>query len=154
MFINADDIVNGREGQVLVKAGSDVVTAAEISSITATIDINKTEVPTLGTSALQTKETTWKGTGSMTVYFSTSFWADLLLNFTKYKKSPEFEIVATVEDKATELGAYRVKLGRCKLDGGDVLKLSTSDDYATGDYNFTFSDWEILERFNDYRTLS
>lgn len=152
-YLDADDVINAREGTVLVNLDGNVREAAEVSTITCTVDIDKTDIKTIGTRVIQKKATTWSGTGTMNIYLSTSIWAQMIVDFINLGKVPEFSLTGTIDDPQTEIGTMRVRFNSCKLDGGDIFKLSTSDDNLTGDYNFTFEGVEIIDKFGQFRTL-
>lgn len=153
-FLSKDDAINAREGVILGNINGEVKELAEIKSLTATVNIDKADFKALGTSVIQKKSTTWSGVGSMTIYYVTSDWNKILLDYTKYKRVTNFDIIVTNEDPASGIGKQRIKLSRCTLDGGDVAKMNVDDDYLEADYNFTFEDWEIMDEFDDYSTLS
>lgn len=153
-FLSKDDAINAREGVIIGNINGKVKELAEIKSLTATVELNKADFKALGTSATQKKTTGWSGTGSMTIYYVTSEWNKIILNFTKYKKVTNFDIIVTNEDPSTNIGKQRVKLSRCTIDGGDVAKMDADADFLDASYNFTFEDWDILDEFNPYTTIS
>ena len=153
-FLSKDDALNAREGTIIGNIDGNVKELAEIKTLTAKVDLNKADFKALGTSAVQKKTTGWTGTGTMSIYYVTSEWNKIILNYTKYKKTTNFDIIVTNEDASTGIGKQRVKLSRCTLDGGDIAKLDADGDFLEGEYNFTFEDWDILDEFDDYTVLS
>ena len=153
-YLNANDVINATEGTVLVNVDGNVREAAEVSTITCSVNFDKSDIKTISTRVIQKKMNTWSGTGTMSVYFSTSFWAEMIIDFINTGKVPEFSLTGVIDDPQTVLGGMRVRLNHCKLDGGDLFKLSTSDDNLTADYNFTFEGAEIVNSFGQFRTLS
>lgn len=153
-FLSKDDAINAREGVITATIDGQVKELAEIKTLTANVELTKADFKTLGTSVIQKKTTGWNGTGEMTIYYVTTDWNKIILEYTKYKRTINFDIIVTNEDPSSGIGKQRVKLSRCTLDGGDVAKMDTDSDYLEGTYNFTFEDWDILDEFDPYTTLS
>ena len=153
-FLSKDDAISGREGVIVANINGQVKELAEVKNITASVELTKSDFKAVGTSAVQKKITGWNGTGSMTVYYVTSEWNKIILDYTKYKKVTNFDIIITNEDKSTSIGKQTIKLSRFILDGGDIAKIDTDADYLDGSYNFTFEDWDIVDKFDQYTTLS
>lgn len=153
MVLSKDDVVAARSGVITATIDGKVVELAEVKSLTASIEITKADFKALGTKAVQKKPTGWTGTGSMTIYFSTSQWNKIILNYTKYGKVTNFNIIMTIEDTATSIGKQTVTLSRCTLDGGDIAKLDTDADFLDASYNFTFEDWDMPEEFSQYTSI-
>lgn len=152
-FLSKDDAINAREGVIIANIDGKVKELAEIKTLTASIEFNKVDFKSLGTSAVQKKTTGWSGTGSMTIYYVTSEWNKIILQYTKYKKVVNFDIIVKNEDSSSSIGKQRVKLSRCTLDGGDIAKMDADADFLEGSYNFTFEDWDLLDKFDEYTTI-
>ena len=153
-FLSKDDAINAREGVITATIDGQVQELAEIMTLTANVELTKADFKALGTSVVQKKITGWSGTGEMTIYYVTTDWNRIILEYTKYKRTINFDIIVTNEDPSSGIGKQRVKLSKCTLDGGDVAKMDTDADYLEGTYNFTFEDWDILDKFDPYTTLS
>lgn len=152
-FLSKDDAINAREGVIIANIDGKVKELAEVKTLTASVEFNKVDFKALGTSAVQKKTTGWSGTGSMTIYYVTSEWNKIILQYTKYKKVVNFDIIVKNEDSSSSIGKQRVKLSRCTLDGGDIAKMDSDADFLEGSYNFTFEDWELLDEFDKYTTI-
>lgn len=152
-FLNKDDAINAREGRITANINGQIKELAEVKSLTASIEFSKADFKAIGTSATQKKTTGWSGTGSMTIYYVTSDWNKIILDYTKYKKVTNFDILVVNEDPSSSIGKQTIKLSRCTLDGGDVAKLDADADFLDGTYNFTFEDYEIVDAFKPYTTI-
>ena len=153
-FLSKDDAINAREGVITATIDGKDKEIAEVKSLTASVELTKADFKALGTSVTQKKTTGWSGTGTMTIYYVTSDWNKIILDYTKYKKVTNFDIIVTNEDKSTSIGKQTVKLSKCTLDGGDIAKMDADSDFLDGSYNFTFEDWDIMDTFDPYTTLS
>lgn len=152
-FIDKNTVISGRSGVVTAKINGRVEEIAEIKSLTATINLSKADFKAIGTKVTQKKINGWDGTGSMTVYFVTSRWNELILDYTKYGKVTHFDIIIDNEETSSEIGKQTIKLSRCLLDGGDVAKIDTDADFLDASYNFTFEDWDVVKKFDKYTTI-
>lgn len=77
-FLQAEDTINGAEGTATAVIDGRVVELFEVRNVTATIDLNKADIKTLGKRMIQKKVTNGSGTGSMNVYYVTSRWVKWL----------------------------------------------------------------------------
>ena len=152
-FIDKNTVISGRSGVVTAKINGRVEEIAEIKSLTATINLSKADFKAIGTKVTQKKINGWDGAGSMTVYFVTSRWNELILDYTKYGKVTHFDIIIDNEETSSEIGKQTIKLSRCLLDGGDVAKIDTDADFLDASYNFTFEDWDVVKKFDKYTTI-
>ena len=152
-FLSKDDAINAREGVIIANINGKVKELAEVKSLTASVEFNKVDFKALGTGSVQKKTTGWSGTGSMTIYYVTSEWNKIILQYTKYKKVVNFDIIVKNEDSSSSIGKQRVKLSRCTLDGGEIAKMDSDADFLEGSFNFTFEDWELLDEFKEYTTI-
>jgi hypothetical protein len=148
-FLTYEKLVNGREGWVTLSDGLIVKEAAEIKKCEAKIEKLKTEFNVLGFRGTQTKATGYKGTGSATLYYNTTYWAKMMLDFVKNGKDTFFSIIVKNEDPSSIVGVQRIKLNNCNIDGLTIASVDADTEFLTQDVNFTFSDFEILDAFDD-----
>lgn len=116
-------------------------------NLEASIEKNKTEVPILGKTGKGNKSTGWSGSGSATFHYNTSIFRELLK---RYKESGEdiyFDIQITNEDKTSSVGRQTVILKDCNMDGGVIAKFDADEEYLEDEFDFTFEDFEIPEKF-------
>lgn len=149
MFLQANDIVNGRLGKVTIDINGKLVEIMELSNITATVDKSKTEVKVIGKLNTQNKATGWSGTGSATVRFISSRWGKIMEHYAKTGEDAYFTIVITNEDPGSSTGKQRVQLLGVNFDNIDIAHLDIDADVLEQDINFTFSDFNILDEFNE-----
>jgi ligand-binding sensor domain-containing protein len=146
-YLLATDSISGKEGMVLGTISGKVRELAEIKSLSAKIDKTKKEFKALNYRGTQHKATGWTGTGAVTFYYVTSEWVKMVVDYTKTGKDLYFDMIVVNEDPGSNIGAQRVKLGQCNLDGADIAKVDTEADWLDATFNFTFSEVEILEEF-------
>lgn len=117
-------------------------------NLEARIDKSKTEVPILGRTGKGHKSTGWSGTGSATFHYNTSIIRELLEEFKNTGRDAYFEMQISNEDLTTSVGRQTVILEDCNIDGGILAKFDANkNDYLDEDFNFTFDDFRIPEKF-------
>lgn len=116
-------------------------------NLEASIEKNKTEVPILGKTGKGNKSTGWSGSGSATFHYNTTIFRDLLKRFKETGEDVYFDIQITNEDPTSAVGRQTVILKDCNLDGGIIAKFDADADYLEDQFDFTFEDFEIPEKF-------
>ena len=116
-------------------------------NLEASIEKNKTEVPILGKTGKGNKSTGWSGSGSATFHYNTSIFRDLLKRYKETGEDIYFDIQVTNEDKTSTVGRQTVILKDCNMDGGTIAKFDADADYLEDEFDFTFEDFEIPEKF-------
>lgn len=116
-------------------------------NLEANIEKNKTEVPILGKTGKGNKATGWSGTGSATFHYNTSIFRELLKRFKETGEDVYFDIQVTNEDPTSSVGRQTVILKDCNLDGGLLTKFDADEEYLEDEFDFTFEDFEIPEKF-------
>ena len=149
MIMQAEDAINGREGVATAEINGNVVELMELANITATMSKNKTEFKAMGQRNTQNKATGWTGSGSATVRYLSSRWAKLMEQYAHTGKDTYFTIVITNNDPGSKAGKQVIQLLDCNLDGLDLAKLDVDSEVLDQDINFTFSDFNILNEFNE-----
>ena len=147
-ILQGNDLVNGAEGTATAVIDGRVEELFEVKNITATIDLKKTEVRTLGSRGSKHKTTGYNGTGSMTVYYITSRWTKMLIDYIKTGKVTAFDLIIKNQDPASATGKQVTKLIKCTIDGTDIAKLDVDADSLDQSVNFTFEDADILNEFD------
>lgn len=141
--------VHGREGTVTAVINGNVVTLAEIKTLTGTIDFNKSEYNVLGDRATRHKYAGWTGTGSCTYHWLSPRFVRMIIKGTKTGVMPYFTINATNDDPGSSAGTQTIKLGQVSIDGGNVIQLDVDSEALEGSFGFTFSEIDGLEYFNE-----
>ena len=118
-------------------------------SLEATIEKNKVDVPVLGKTNTPQRSTGWSGSGTLTIYYVTSLFRRLMVEYVKTGRDFWFDLMVVNEDPNSSAGRQRVVLKGCNLDSIVIAKFdATSDDMLDEELPFTFSDVDLLESFN------
>lgn len=147
--LRASDIPAGSEAVAYIEIDNKVEEFFFAKSIEATAELNKSEVKVMGKRGVQNKATGWTGSGSMTIYYITTMFRNMLLRYAKEGVLPSFKLVITNEDKGTSIGKQTVVLYDCVIDSVNLSKFDVESDALDEDMDFTFSDFDILDSFGN-----
>lgn len=146
-FLKASDTISGQEGRAYATINGQVEEMFYIKSLEATVEKEKADVKTLGRRGTQHKTTGWNGTGSMTIYYVTSVFRQLMLDYIKTGRDTNFSITVTNEDPNTTIGAQTITLLGVNLDSVMMVSLDTESDAMEEDMDFTFEDVDMGQKF-------
>ena len=119
----------------------------ELKNITATVELTKTEVNTLGKRATQQKVTGASGTGSMTIHKVTSRYAKIGIDYLKSGRIPKITIKVTNNDPQSTIGRQTTLLKGVIFDALIIASLDVDAEVLEEDADFTFDDADLLESF-------
>lgn len=150
-YLKAGDVISGQEGwaSMLVHdaSGDRVEDLFMVKNLEATAEIEKTDVYTLGKRGAQHKPNGWSGSGSMTVYYITSLFRKMVVQYIKTGKPVYFDITVTNDDPGSSVGLQTVVLKNCSIDSSIVAKLDVESEVLDEDLDFTFDDVDLLDSF-------
>lgn len=153
-YLKAGDTISGQEAaaSMLVKnpdGSTSVENAFWAKNLEATVQIEKTDVYTLGKRGAQHKPNGWSGSGTMTIYYITSLFRKMALQYIKTGKPAYFDLTVTNDDPAASIGAQTVILKNCSLDSVIIAKFDVESEVLDESVEFTFDDVDILDEFVD-----
>lgn len=151
-FLKAGDTVSGQEAvaRMSIKNADGTTTIEDMfygRSLEGTCTINKTAVRTLGKRGEQHKPNGWTGAGSMTVYYVTSTFRRMAVQYIKTGVPVYFDIMVTNTDPASTVGSQVTVLKNCSLDSIVLAKFDVDSEVLDEEFEFTFDDAEILDEF-------
>lgn len=146
-YLRAGDTISGQEGTAQAIINGQVENLFMIKSLESTIEKNKEEIKTIGKRGTQSKGAGWSGNGSMTVYYVSSLFRRLMLDYIKLGKDVYFDIIITNDDPTSTIGRQTVALRNCNLDSITAAKLDIDAAALDEDLDFTFDDVDMLEEF-------
>lgn len=151
MALSFDNIpISGREGIVTAIIGGKVVELAEIKTLEASIDFNKTEYNALGVRATLHKSAGWTGTGSVTYHWLSPIFVKMAIDQARTGRTQYFTFTVTNDDPVnTVAGSQSIKLGQVSIDGADIAHIDVDTELLEGSFDFTFSSVEGLDYFNE-----
>ncbi|WP_067843600.1 phage tail tube protein [Amphibacillus sediminis] len=148
-FFKAGDAISGQEGRAYATIDGQVEEMFYVKTLEATAEKQKTEMRTLGKRGTQNKATGWNGTGSMTIYYATSRFRELMYQYMKTGRDVYFDIMIVNEDPSSSIGNQSVVIKNVNLDSVVMAKLDTESEILEEDIDFTFDDVDILNTFSE-----
>ena len=149
MFFQVGDAISGKMAKAYATINGRVEELFYAKSLEATIEKNKVDVPVLGRTNTPQRSSGWSGSGTLTIYYVTSLFRQLMVDYVKTGRDFWFDLQVINEDPQSSAGRQRVVLKGCNLDSVVIAKFdATSDDMLEEELPFTFSDVDILESFN------
>lgn len=151
-YLKAGDTISGQEAaaSMLVKApdgSTSVENAFWAKNLEATVQVEKTDVYTLGKRGAQHKPNGWSGSGTMTIYYVTSLFRKMALQYIKTGVPAYFDLTVTNNDPGSSVGVQTVILKNCTLDSVIVAKFDVESEVLDESVEFTFDDVDILDEF-------
>ena len=153
-YLKAGDTVSGQEAvATMLVHNADGSTTVEnmfwAKNLEATAEIKKTEVYTLGKRGAQNKPAGWSGSGNMTIYYVTSLFRRMVLQYIKTGRPVLFDITVTNEDPGSTIGAQTTILKNCSLDSVILAKFDVESEVLDESVDFTFDDVDLLDEFQN-----
>lgn len=146
-IMNAKDAISGSLAECFVTIEGNRYQLMQVINVEASIEKNKVEVPILGKTGKGNKATGWSGSGSATLHYNTSIFREMLYRYAKTGQDFYFDMQITNEDPTSTVGRQTIILKDCNIDGGILAKLDADAEYLDEDFDFTFEDFEMPEKF-------
>lgn len=95
----------------------------------------------------QHKAAGWSGSGTLTVYYVTSLFRELMIKYIKTGVDTYFDITVTNEDPTSSIGKQTTVLKDCNLDEVSMAMFDVESEVLEEDMGFTFDDVDLLNKF-------
>ena len=142
------DPISGKEGVAYAKINGNNEELFFAKTIEATVEKAKSEIKAIGRRMTGHKTTGLNGTGSMTLYYLTPLFRQMVKQYKDTGVDIYFDLVVENSDPSSSAGKQTTLLMDCNLDSVLLTKLDAdSDDPLEEDADFTFEDYDILEEF-------
>ena len=126
--LNAPDTISGREGRAYAKINGNNEELFFAKSVEASVEKSKSEVKAIGKRMTGHKTTGANGTGSMTLYYLTPLFRQMLKEWKDTGADVYFDLVVENDDPASAAGKQSVLLMGCNLDSVVLAKLDGDSD--------------------------
>lgn len=151
-YLKAGDTISGQEAvaTMLVHNADGSTTVENMfwgKNLEASAEIQKTDVYTLGKRGAQHKPNGWSGSGSLTIYYVTSLFRRMAIQYIKTGKPVYFDMTVTNEDPGSSIGPQTTVLKNCTLDSVILAKFDVESEVLDETVDFTFDDVDILDEF-------
>lgn len=147
-FFKAGDTISGQEARAYITVNGRNEELFYAKKIDSKVEKQKTEIKTLGKRGTQNKAAGWKGTGTLTVYYATSLFRELMLKYMKDGIDTYFDLAVTNEDPTSDIGKQTIVLKNCNLDEVSMAMFDVDSEVLEEDMSFTFEDVDMLDKFN------
>ncbi|MDQ0175988.1 phage tail tube protein [Bacillus chungangensis] len=146
-FFRAKDAISGQEGKAYAIINGNVEEMFYAKKIEAKADKKKSSMKSLGHRGEQHKAAGWAGTGTMTIYYATTLFRKLMLEYIKTGKDTYFDMQVINEDPTSSIGKQTTLLKFVNLDEAFMAKLDVDSEYLDEEVSFTYEDVDILDSF-------
>ena len=150
----AKDVNNARLARCYVTIEGKRWLLMEGKSLEANIEYEKQEVGILGRTGKGHKSTSWNGTGSLTIYYVTSKFTELMKRFKDDMTEIFFDIQVVNEDPTSASNKQDITLKQCSIDGGLIAAFDVDGEWLEQQVDFTFEDFSIAESFKELDGMS
>lgn len=147
-FLRAGDTISGQEGRAYAIVNQQSEEMFYIKSLEATVEKQKAEIKTIGRRGVQHKATGWTGKGTMTIYYVTSKFRQMMFDYIKNGKDTYFSIKVINEDPVSTVGMQEVILRGVNLDSVIMASLNSESEVLEEEVSFTFEDIDLEKTFN------
>lgn len=146
--LKAWDAINGAEGICYAVIDGNQEDMIYVKNIEAKIEKEKSEIKVLGQTGAKHKANGWKGSGTMNMYYVTSAFRKMMLEYIKKGKDTYFDLYIVNEDPSSEIGKQQIWLKQVNINSLVIGKLDINSTELDEDIEFTFNDVEILQEFD------
>lgn len=152
-YLKAGDAISGQEvvATIVVKNldGKKVKeTMFYAKNLEATVKVDKTDFRAIGKRGAQTKPTGWTGEGSMNIYYITSLFRRMMLQYIKTGVPVYFNLTITNDDPGSAAGSQTTVLKNCTLNSVVFAKFDADAEILEESVDFTFDDVDIIDTFS------
>lgn len=153
-YLLAKDTVNGAEGSVVITQNGVNTVIAGVRNITTNAEIQSTDMRVVGTRIIQAKSNGSKLTGTGNIYYGSTVFTNMVLQYIQTGIMPQFDIQITNSDPTTTVGSQVMAFYGCTLTGTIPLAILNSEEAMMNyDFNFAYTSVAVLTSFNDPATL-
>lgn len=143
----AKDPVDGRYGSAYAIIDGERFLLFQLKNFTADDDIDKLEIPLLGTNKKGFRDGTMTGKWSATLYYNTDKFREIAYKYRKTGVMTYFDLQITNADPNTAAGRHTVILKDCLLDKIPWAKLDIENKVLEEEVSGTYDDVEMPEKF-------
>lgn len=150
-LLEGKDAISGKEGRGYIKINGNNEELFFAKAIEATIEKAKSDVKTIGRRMAGHKTTGLTGSGSMTVYYLSPMFRQIVAEYKNTGRDLYLDMVIENNDQESAAGRQDVLLTGVNFDSVVLAKLDgDSDDALDEEIAFTFDDFDILTPFSKF----
>lgn len=146
-MMRAANAVNGKLCKASATIDGKVHDLFYIKSFEATVEKSKTEIPIMGDLWVQHKAGGVSGSASITAYYISPIFRNMMYDYIKTQKDCYFTLVITNNDPGSEAGTQTLTLLDCNIDSVTAGKFDVETEALEEDIDLTFSGWDFIGKF-------
>lgn len=147
-MFRAPNAINGKLCKAFATINGQVIDLFYIKTFEATVEKGKSEIPIMGDVWIHHKGGSLSGSITMTVYYVSPTFRDLIQEFGKTQIDPYFTMTIVNNDPGSEAGIQTLVLMECNLNSVVAGKFDVEADALEEDLEFTFSNMDYVTKFN------
>lgn len=147
-YLLANDGVSGKAGSAFMVKNGRNIELFGIKKFESNAEIQTADFPVVGALVDQTKVKGIKYSGTMTLYYGTPEFLEILSEYKRNGRFPEINLQVTNDDKGSTVGKQTVAIYGVTLSKIPIAMLDDSADYLQEEIPFMFTDYEPLRTFN------
>lgn len=147
--LKAWDPINGAQGACKATIDGKVEDMIYVKNIRAVVEKYKSEIKVLGTTGTKHKANGWSGKGTMTMYYVTSLFRNMMSKYISDGEDTYFNLQIENEDPASSIGKQTVILKQVNINNMDIAKIDINSTELEEELEFTFNDVEIRNSFSE-----
>ena len=148
-FLLERDALNGKSGSGFITINGENHQMFGMKKFQSDAEFQEEDFKVVGTSLVQTKTTGVKLSGTMTLYYGSPYFLQLLNDYLKTGKLPYFTMQIENDDPSTSVGTQTVVYYNVKLNKLPISKLDAETSSLDMEVGFTFTNVEVLNWFHD-----
>ena len=142
------DALNGKTGKAFLTVNGRNNELFSIKKFQSDGEFQESDFKVVGTTLVQKKTTGVTLTGTMTIYYGTPLFLDMLQTYLKTGTLPYFTIQITNDDPSATVGTQTVALYNCKLSKVPVAMLDADAEWLEEEVTFSYTNLEVLNAFH------
>jgi hypothetical protein len=147
-FLLERDALNGKTGKAFLTVNGRNNELFSIKKFQSDGEFQESDFKVVGTTLVQKKTTGVTLTGTMTIYYGTPLFLEMLQTYLKTGTLPYFTIQITNDDPSATVGTQTVALYNCKLSKVPVAMLDADAEWLEEEVTFSYTNLEVLNAFH------
>lgn len=152
-FLLERDALNGKSGSGFITINGENHQMFGMKKFQSDAEFQEEDFKVVATNLVQTKTTGVKLSGTMTLYYGSPYFLQLLNDYLKTGKLPYFTMQIENDDPSTSVGTQTVVYYNVKLNKLPISKLDAETSSLDMEVGFTFTNVEVLNWFHDPEQL-
>lgn len=152
-LMNAKDAISGSLGECYVTIDGQRYHLVQVLSVKVDIEKTKKEIPIMGKVGKGNKATGAKIKGSAKLYYNTSLFRKLLIQYLDTGEDFYFDMVIKNEDPTSKVGVQIVQLLNCNINNGVLAHIDAEAETLDEEFEFTVESVKLSNEFNELEIM-